>query len=118
MRLYTLRLHEVGLVKNNPHKLIVQGSDWRYLNELKKEPARQQAHQGDLVGFGSRFQPALSKLDDRYGSDWNRSQHIHSIRDEAAPAWRLPAIGVILGFSRSSAEVDGVPERANTELEV
>jgi NitT/TauT family transport system substrate-binding protein len=30
-------LHEVGMLKANPEKLIAQGTDWRFLNELKKE---------------------------------------------------------------------------------
>lgn len=37
LRFYALRLHEVGLVKSDPQKLITQGTDWRFLNELKKE---------------------------------------------------------------------------------
>ena len=37
LRFYGLRLHEVGLIKTNPSKLIAQGTDWRFLNELKKE---------------------------------------------------------------------------------
>jgi NitT/TauT family transport system substrate-binding protein len=37
LRFYTLRLHEVGLIKSSPQKLITQGTDWRFLNELKKE---------------------------------------------------------------------------------
>jgi len=37
VRFYTLRLHEVGMIKSNPTKLIAQGCDWRFLNELKKE---------------------------------------------------------------------------------
>ncbi len=32
-----LRLHEVGMIKSSPQKLIAQGTDWRFLNELKKE---------------------------------------------------------------------------------
>jgi NitT/TauT family transport system substrate-binding protein len=32
-----LRLHEVGLIKSSPEKLIAQGTDWRFLNQLKKE---------------------------------------------------------------------------------
>jgi NitT/TauT family transport system substrate-binding protein len=34
---YALRLHEVGMLKSSPQKLIAQGTDWRFLNELKKE---------------------------------------------------------------------------------
>jgi len=37
LRFYALRLHEVGMIKNNPQKLIAQGTDWRFLNELKRE---------------------------------------------------------------------------------
>ena len=36
-RFYALRLHEAGMIKVNPNKLVVQGTDWRFLNELKKE---------------------------------------------------------------------------------
>ena len=37
LRFYALRLHEVGMLKTNPNKLIAQGTDWRFLNELKSE---------------------------------------------------------------------------------
>jgi NitT/TauT family transport system substrate-binding protein len=37
VRFYALRMHELGMVKNTPTKLIAQGTDWRFLNELKKE---------------------------------------------------------------------------------
>jgi len=37
LRFYGLRLREVGMIKTNPTKLIAQGCDWRFLNELKKE---------------------------------------------------------------------------------
>jgi NitT/TauT family transport system substrate-binding protein len=37
LRFHTLRLHEVGMIKSEPNKLIAQGTDWRFLNELKKE---------------------------------------------------------------------------------
>jgi len=37
VRFYALRLHEVGMIKNSPQKLIAQGTDWRFFNELKKE---------------------------------------------------------------------------------
>ncbi|MEO6024009.1 MAG: ABC transporter substrate-binding protein [Burkholderiales bacterium] len=36
-RFHGLRLHDVGLIKTPPNKLIAQGTDWRFLNELKKE---------------------------------------------------------------------------------
>jgi len=37
LRFYALRLHEAGMIKNDPNKIIAQGTDWRFLNELKKE---------------------------------------------------------------------------------
>jgi NitT/TauT family transport system substrate-binding protein len=37
MRFYALRLHEVGFVKASPQKIIAQSTDWRFINELKKE---------------------------------------------------------------------------------
>jgi len=37
LRFYALRLHEAGLIKSTPQKLMAQGTDWRFLNELKRE---------------------------------------------------------------------------------
>jgi NitT/TauT family transport system substrate-binding protein len=37
VRFWALRLHEAGVIKSSPQKLIAQGTDWRFLNELKKE---------------------------------------------------------------------------------
>jgi NitT/TauT family transport system substrate-binding protein len=37
VRFYALRLHEAGLVKSSPQKLIAQGTDWRFLNKLEQE---------------------------------------------------------------------------------
>jgi NitT/TauT family transport system substrate-binding protein len=37
VRFYALRLHEAGMIKNSPQKIIAQGTDWRFLNEIKKE---------------------------------------------------------------------------------
>jgi NitT/TauT family transport system substrate-binding protein len=37
VRFYALRLHEIGLIKSIPQKIIAQGTDWRFFNELKKE---------------------------------------------------------------------------------
>jgi NitT/TauT family transport system substrate-binding protein len=37
VRFYALRLHEAGLIKSTPQKLIAQHTDWRFFNELKKE---------------------------------------------------------------------------------
>jgi NitT/TauT family transport system substrate-binding protein len=37
VRFYALRLHEAGMIKNSPQKILAQGTDWRFLRELKKE---------------------------------------------------------------------------------
>jgi NitT/TauT family transport system substrate-binding protein len=37
MRFYALRMHEAGMIKNSPQKIIAQGTDWRFLKELKQE---------------------------------------------------------------------------------
>ena len=37
VRFYALRLREAGLIKATPQKILADGTDWRFLNELKKE---------------------------------------------------------------------------------
>src|SRR5262245_24356279 len=37
LRFYALRLHEAGMIKSSPQKIIAQGTDWRFVNELKRE---------------------------------------------------------------------------------
>jgi NitT/TauT family transport system substrate-binding protein len=37
IRFYALRLHEAGMIKASPQKIIAEGTDWRFLNELKRE---------------------------------------------------------------------------------
>src|SRR6516225_2655325 len=37
VRYYALRLHEAGFIKSNPNKIIADNTDWRFLNELKRE---------------------------------------------------------------------------------
>jgi NitT/TauT family transport system substrate-binding protein len=37
LRFYALRMHEAGMIKSSPQKIIAQGTDWRFLNELKRE---------------------------------------------------------------------------------
>ena len=37
MRFYALRLHDTGLIKTNPNKLIAENTDWRFFNELRRE---------------------------------------------------------------------------------
>jgi NitT/TauT family transport system substrate-binding protein len=37
MRFFALRLHEAGMIKSSPNTIIAEGTDWRFLNELKPE---------------------------------------------------------------------------------
>ena len=37
LRFYALRLHEVGMIKSSPKEIITEGTDWRFLDELKRE---------------------------------------------------------------------------------
>ena len=37
IRFYSLRLHEAGMIKSSPQKVLAQGTDWRFFSELRKE---------------------------------------------------------------------------------
>ena len=37
LRFYALRLHEVGLIKSSPQKIMAGATNWRFLDELKRE---------------------------------------------------------------------------------
>jgi NitT/TauT family transport system substrate-binding protein len=37
LRFYANKLYEAGLIKSSPQKLIAEHTDWRFLNELKRE---------------------------------------------------------------------------------
>jgi NitT/TauT family transport system substrate-binding protein len=37
VRFFALRLYEVGMIKSSPQKILAQGTDWRFFNELKRE---------------------------------------------------------------------------------
>jgi NitT/TauT family transport system substrate-binding protein len=37
IRFLVLRMHEAGVIKASPQKIIADGMDWRFVNELKKE---------------------------------------------------------------------------------
>jgi NitT/TauT family transport system substrate-binding protein len=37
MRFYALRLRDVGMIKSTPNAILAEGTDWRFLNELKRE---------------------------------------------------------------------------------
>jgi NitT/TauT family transport system substrate-binding protein len=37
MRFYALRLHDAGMLEKDPNTVLAEGTDWRFLNELKRE---------------------------------------------------------------------------------
>src|SRR5208282_5274248 len=37
LRFYALRLRELGFISATPQKIIADGTDWRFLDELKRE---------------------------------------------------------------------------------
>jgi NitT/TauT family transport system substrate-binding protein len=44
MLFYALRLHELGMIKAEPKRVIADGTDWRFLDELKRELKARKAH--------------------------------------------------------------------------
>jgi NitT/TauT family transport system substrate-binding protein len=37
MRFFALRLHEAGMIEVSPNEILAEGTDWSFLNELKRE---------------------------------------------------------------------------------
>ena len=37
VRFYALRLHDAGMIKSSPNKILADGADWRFWSELKRE---------------------------------------------------------------------------------
>jgi NitT/TauT family transport system substrate-binding protein len=37
VRFYALRLREAGMIRSTPNRIIAEGTDWRFFNELKRE---------------------------------------------------------------------------------
>jgi NitT/TauT family transport system substrate-binding protein len=37
LRFFALRLHEIGMISSSPNTLLAEGTDWRFLNQLKRE---------------------------------------------------------------------------------
>jgi NitT/TauT family transport system substrate-binding protein len=37
MRFYALRLHEAGMIRSSPNQILAEGTDWRFVSELKRE---------------------------------------------------------------------------------
>ena len=56
IRFFALRMHEAGMLRSSPQKIIAQGTDWRFLNELKKEIDRTRRREvlRDRVNDGRR----------------------------------------------------------------
>jgi NitT/TauT family transport system substrate-binding protein len=32
-----VRLHEAGMIRSTPNEILAESTDWRFLNELKRE---------------------------------------------------------------------------------
>ncbi len=60
IRFYALRLHEVGMIKSNPQKIIADGTDWRFL-----ERAQARAEGVSANGEGG-FQMAMMQTRRRF----------------------------------------------------
>ena len=37
VRFFALRLRDIGMIKSNPQKLLAQGTDWRFIDQLRRE---------------------------------------------------------------------------------
>ena len=37
LRFYAVQMHDAVMLKSDPKRIIAQGTDWRFLNELKRE---------------------------------------------------------------------------------
>ena len=37
MRFYALQLYDAGLITRSPTKILAEGTDWRFFNELRRE---------------------------------------------------------------------------------
>jgi hypothetical protein len=46
IRFFALRLHEIGMIRSSPQKIIAGGTDWRFLNELKRELKAKRSKKG------------------------------------------------------------------------
>jgi NitT/TauT family transport system substrate-binding protein len=38
MQFYSRRMREAGLIKTDPSKIIAENADWRFINQLKRDP--------------------------------------------------------------------------------
>ena len=46
---YALRMHETGMIKSGPQQIIADGTDFRFLNELKRELKGSRRFKGDVT---------------------------------------------------------------------
>jgi NitT/TauT family transport system substrate-binding protein len=65
LRFYALRLQEAGMIKSSPQKIIAQGTDWRFLKELKQEASGSPSRVGtsdpaQAAAFVCRLEPAVA----------------------------------------------------------
>jgi len=37
VRFFALRLHDLGFIKSNPQKVLAEGTDFRFFDQLKRE---------------------------------------------------------------------------------
>jgi hypothetical protein len=68
VRFYALRLREAGMIRSTPQKIIAQGTDWQFLNELKKElkiTRRESLNATGAVLLGVRPSPVAAAIADR-----------------------------------------------------
>jgi NitT/TauT family transport system substrate-binding protein len=65
LRFYALRMREAGMIASSPQRIISQGTDWRFLNALKKEaqvapPHAETSTSHQAAAFVCRLEPAVS----------------------------------------------------------
>jgi len=49
--------HEANMIKSSPQKILAQGTDWRFVNELKKELRASPEAAGPSAGRQNPIQP-------------------------------------------------------------
>src|SRR5207253_5168575 len=90
VRFYALRLHEAGMIKASPNKIIAQGTDWRFFNELKREMKGYATRSRLLFAFAVLASVMLLPL--------------HDAPNPAAPEQTLPKIAPAPEFAMISQD--------------
>ena len=96
VRFYALRLHEAGMIKSTPQKIIAAGTDWRFFNELKKE----------LKGEADRAPPAAALVAARSARERRPAS-----RTSRGARRRLPRSAPAPAFTLTTT--DGAPSRSS-----